>query len=101
MRARSAAAPNSGVSGCRPTVRCALTIVHRAVPGVPAPYVSAIVDLDGGGIVKANLVDIEADPTKITLGMPVRMTTFTAATDDAGTEAIAFGYAPTNATANV
>ena len=26
------------------------TIVHRAVPGVPTPYVSALVDLDGGGI---------------------------------------------------
>ena len=25
------------------------TIVHRAVPGVPMPYVSALVDLDGGG----------------------------------------------------
>src|SRR5262252_8645552 len=28
------------------------TIVHRTVPGVPAPYVSALVDLDGGGAVK-------------------------------------------------
>ena len=25
------------------------TIVHRAARGVPAPYVSAVVDLDGGG----------------------------------------------------
>src|SRR5271157_4329551 len=25
------------------------TIVHRAAPGVPAPFIAAIVDLDGGG----------------------------------------------------
>jgi uncharacterized OB-fold protein len=75
------------------TVR-AFTIVHRASPGVPAPYVSAVVDLDEGGVVKANLVDIEPSPEKVKLGMRVRMTTFPAGTDDDGTEAIAFGYAP-------
>lgn len=74
----------------------AFTIVHRAAPGVPTPYVSAVVDLDGGGVVKANIVDVDATPDKVTLGMPVRMTTFTAATDDEGTEAVAFGYAPAN-----
>ena len=35
------------------------TIVHRAVPGVPTPYVSAIVDLDGGGVVKSNIVNVD------------------------------------------
>jgi uncharacterized protein len=70
------------------------TIIHRAAPKVPTPYVSAVVDLDGGGSVKANIVDVEPDPAKITLGMPVRLTTFTAGTDDDGTEAIAFGFAP-------
>ncbi len=34
------------------------TIVHRAAPGVPTPYVSAIVDLTGGGVVKANLLNV-------------------------------------------
>lgn len=72
----------------------AFTIVHRAAPGVPTPYVSAVVDIDGGGVVKANLVDVEASPERITLGMPVRMTTYVAGTDDEGTEAVAFGYAP-------
>jgi uncharacterized OB-fold protein len=75
------------------TVR-AFTIVHRASPGVPAPYVSAVIDLDGGGVVKANIVDIEPSPDKVSLGMRVRMTTFSAGTDDDGAEAIAFGYAP-------
>ena len=70
------------------------TIVKRAAPNVPVPYVSAIVDLDGGGVVKANLKDIEPDPDKISLGMNVRLTTFPAGTDDEGTEAVAFGYNP-------
>ena len=70
------------------------TIVHRAVPGVPTPYVSAIVDLDGGGVVKTNLLKVAADPEVVQLGMPVKLTTFVAGTDDDGTEAIAFGFEP-------
>jgi uncharacterized OB-fold protein len=72
----------------------AFTIVHRAAPGVPAPFASAVVDLDGGGRVKANLVEVAADPAQISLGMPVELTTFVAGTDDNGTEAVAFGYRP-------
>jgi uncharacterized protein len=49
------------------------TIVHRSFPGVPVPYVSAIVDLDGGGTVKGNLVGIDPDPEKIRMGMPVEV----------------------------
>ena len=70
------------------------TIVHRTVPGVPAPYVSALVDLDGGGTVKANLTNTPPDPEHVKLGMAVKMTTFTAGTDDDGTEAIAFAFEP-------
>ncbi len=75
------------------TVRT-FTIVHRAAPGVPTPYVSVVVDLDGGGAVKANLVNVEPDPAKVRFGMPVRLTTYVAGTDDNGTEAIAFAYEP-------
>jgi uncharacterized OB-fold protein len=70
------------------------TIVHRAAPGVPSPFVSAVVDLDGGGKVKANVVEVEAAPDNVKLGMPVTLTTYVAGTDDNGTEAIAFGYRP-------
>jgi uncharacterized OB-fold protein len=70
------------------------TIVYRAAKGVPAPYVSAIVELDGGGIIKANLVGIDPDPDLISLGGRVRLTTFVAGTDDDGTDAIAFGFTP-------
>lgn len=48
-------------------------IVHRSFPGVEVPFVSAIVDLDGGGTIKGNLVDIEADPDRIAFGMPVKV----------------------------
>jgi uncharacterized OB-fold protein len=72
----------------------AFTIVHRASPGVPTPYVSAVVDLDGGGVVKANVVDVDPSPDKVSLGMRVKLTTFSAGTDDDGTEAIAFAFVP-------
>ncbi len=48
-------------------------IVHRSFPGVDVPFVSAVVDLDGGGTVKGNLMDIEPDPDRITFGMPVKV----------------------------
>ena len=69
-------------------------IVHQAAPNVPVPYVSAVVDLDGGGDVKANVVSVEPDPASVSLGMQVRLTTFVAGTDDDGTEAVAFGFEP-------
>jgi uncharacterized OB-fold protein len=70
------------------------TIVHRAAPKVPVPYVSSVVELDGGGVVKANLVDAGAEPDKIDLGMRVRLTTFVCGRDEEGTEAVAFGFTP-------
>lgn len=70
------------------------TIVHRAAPNVEVPYVSTVVELDGGGVVKANLIDGGTDPEKIELGMPVRLTTFVCGHDAEGTEAVAFGFTP-------
>ena len=49
------------------------SIVHRSFPGIQVPYVSAIVDLDGGGTLKGNLINVEPDPEKIALGMPVEV----------------------------
>lgn len=70
------------------------TIVNRAAPKVPTPYVSCVIDLDGGGVVKSNLVEVDPDPAQIELGMPVELTTYVAGSDDEGTEAVAFGYRP-------
>lgn len=47
------------------------TIVHRSFPGVAVPYVSAVVDLEGGGSIKGNLINVAPDPAQITFGMPV------------------------------
>jgi uncharacterized OB-fold protein len=49
------------------------SIVHRSFPGIEVPYVSAIVDLEGGGTVKGNLIGIDPDPEKIRMGMPVEV----------------------------
>jgi len=49
------------------------SIVHRSFPGIEVPYVSAIVDLEGGGTVKGNLIGIDPDPVKIKMGMPVEV----------------------------
>ena len=72
----------------------AFTIVHRATLEVKVPYISGIIDLDGGGVVKANVVGIDPDPGQLTLGMRVTLTTFPIGSDSAGTEAISFGYQP-------
>jgi uncharacterized protein len=72
----------------------AFTIVHRAPGEVKVPYVSGVVDLDGGGVVKANIVGIDPEPGSVALGMKVRLTTFPVGTDSAGTEAVSFGYQP-------
>ena len=70
------------------------TIVHRAAPGIPVPYVSAIIETEDGTSVRSNIVNCPADPETVSLGMSVRLTTYPIGIDDEGTEAIAFGYEP-------
>jgi len=49
------------------------SIVCRSFPGIDVPYISAIVDLDGGGTIKGNLIEVEPDPEKIKFDMPVEI----------------------------
>jgi len=49
------------------------SIVCRSFPGIDVPYVSAVVDLEGGGTVKGNLINVTPDPAKIKMGMPVEV----------------------------
>jgi uncharacterized OB-fold protein len=70
------------------------TIVHRAAPGVAVPFISAVVELDDGTWVKANVVGVEPDPARLRLGMPLRLTTWPCATDSNGATAWAFGFEP-------
>jgi len=74
----------------------AFTIVAFAAPGIPVPYVAALVDC-GGTSVRANLVNVPTDPEHVTLGMPVRLTTEVVGTDTEDTEAIGFGFEPREA----
>ncbi len=73
----------------------AFTIVYRAAPGIPVPFVSAIVRTDDGTWVRSNVVHCNPTPESVELGMRLRLTTYAIGTDDDGTEAVAFGYEPT------
>lgn len=72
----------------------AFSIVHRAAPTIPVPYVSAIIKTDDGTSVRANLINTAADTEHVTLGMRVALATYEVAEDDRGTKCIAFGYEP-------
>ena len=72
----------------------AFTIVHRAAPGIPVPFVSAIIRADDGTWVRSNVVNCDPTPEAVTLGMRVRLTAYPIGIDDDGTEAVAFGYEP-------
>jgi uncharacterized protein len=71
----------------------AYTIVTFAAPGIPVPFVSSIIDCDGTSV-RANLINVEASPEHVSLGMKVRLGTYSLGVDEAGTEAIGFGFEP-------
>jgi uncharacterized OB-fold protein len=70
------------------------TVVHRGAPKHIGPFISALVRLDDGTYVKANLVGVPPEPDAVDFATPVRLTTYSVGTDDDGTEAIAFGFVP-------
>lgn len=72
----------------------AFSIVAVAAPGIDVPFVSAVVDC-AGTTVRANLINVPADPEHVRLGMPVQLTTFSLGEDAEGVEAIGFGFEPT------
>jgi uncharacterized OB-fold protein len=74
------------------------SIVHRSFPGVEVPYVSAVVDLEGGGTVKGNLINIDPKPEKIEFGMPVETVFKVAPRKDAdGNEYLTYYFQPRSA----
>jgi uncharacterized protein len=66
----------------------AYTVIQR---GAKTPFTSVVVDLDGGGSVKANLLNT-LDPAEINGNLDVELDTFLIGTDDDGTEAVGFGF---------
>jgi uncharacterized OB-fold protein len=75
----------------------AFTIVSMAAPGIPVPFVAAVIDCQGTSV-RANIVNTPPDPEHVELGMKVRLTTFPIGVDDQGTEAIGFGFEPLSTT---
>ena len=71
----------------------AFTIVSMAAPGVPVPFVAAIIDCDGTSV-RGNLVDVEPDDQHVQLGMKVALATTSVGADSEGTEAVGFGFRP-------
>lgn len=69
------------------------TIVAMAAPGIPVPFVAAIVDC-GGTSVRGNVINTDPTPEKVSLGMKVRLATYSLGADDDGVEAIGFGFEP-------
>src|SRR3954447_16237596 len=63
----------------------AFTIVSLAAPGIPVPFVAALVDCDGTSV-RGNIVNTEPDAEHVSLGMKVQLTTFPIGADGAGTE---------------
>ena len=69
------------------------TIVAFAAPGVDVPFVAGVVDCDGTSV-RGNVVNCPPDPEHVTLGMKLRLTTFSTGTDDRGVDAVNFGFEP-------
>ncbi|MDJ0771068.1 MAG: OB-fold domain-containing protein [Ilumatobacter sp.] len=69
------------------------TIVTFAAPGVEVPFVASVVDC-GGTSVKGNIINCPPDPEHITLGMRVRLATYSMGADDHGVEAVNYGFEP-------
>ena len=59
----------------------------------PIPYVSAVVDCAGTSV-KCTIMNVEPSPKDVTLGMQVKLMTYSMGEDSEGTEAIAFGFEP-------
>ncbi|WUV51464.1 OB-fold domain-containing protein [Nocardia vinacea] len=71
----------------------AFTIVSIAAPGVPVPFVAAVVDC-AGTRVRGNIVGCPPDLDHVELGMSVRLVTYSLGIDQLGNEAIGFGFEP-------
>jgi uncharacterized OB-fold protein len=73
----------------------AFTIVSLAAPGIPVPFVSAVIDCDGTSV-RANVVNVEPTDAHVSTGMKVRLVTNPIGVDDDGVEGVGFGFEPIN-----
>ncbi len=47
------------------------TVVRRSFPGIAVPYVSAVVDMEPGGAIKGNLINLAPESTSLGQGLAV------------------------------
>ena len=93
--ARSAPTGRSLTRRSAPPASCAsFAIVHQAAPGLPVPVRVVRRRPRRRRRREGQRGERRADPSNVSLGMKVRLTTFAAGTDDEGTEAVAFGFEP-------
>ena len=72
----------------------AFTIVRLAAPGIPVPFVAAVVDCDGTSV-RGNVINVEPDPEHVQLGHEGAAGHLLARhRRRGGTEAIGFGFEP-------
>lgn len=48
-------------------------VVNRSYPGVPVPFIAAVVEIDGGGVVRGTLQDVIPENPLADIGKPVRI----------------------------
>lgn len=70
------------------------TIIHQATPYVEAPYIAAVVDLDGGGSINTNIVGVDPKPENMKFGMKVKMFTEKVSEDREGNSYVAYRFQP-------
>jgi uncharacterized OB-fold protein len=68
------------------------TIVHQAAAGIPTPFVAAVIDCDGIPV-RGNVINTPSDPEHVSLGMKVRLATYSLG-ERAGVEAVGYGFEP-------
>ncbi len=49
------------------------SVVSRSYPGIPVPFVAAVVQIDGGGVVRGTMRDAKTDVPGPIIGTPVRI----------------------------
>lgn len=49
------------------------TVISRSYPGVPVPFIAAVVEIDGGGVVRGTLKGAIPDNPSTDIGRPVRI----------------------------
>lgn len=73
------------------------SIIHQSRPGIPTPYIAAIVDLPDGVSVMSNIEGIEAKPENVDFGMKVKMYTEKVSEDRQGNSYVAYKFKPIDA----